>query len=180
MQSLAARRLQKPLKLEAIEQRARELARMAQCRPGQCRIGIEVERDPIGPIHSRKARSPRMEFKHAVLHDADDIFKRLQMQVRRRVGLPSADPPEIAGMFLEEAIGEVAPGTFDHRQRTVADFGQQPSGDGLVVTHDVKLRDAVAFTDDAIGVADRDAGDVGLFDACLRGAHSPARRGAFG
>src|SRR5205823_4089257 len=107
VQTLATGRLEKPVEIEAFEQPARELASVTQRRPFERGVGIEVERDAIGSVETRKAYAPRMEFKHAVLHGANDIFERLQMKIRRRIGLRNGTTPNIARMTLKEAMREV-------------------------------------------------------------------------
>ena len=86
----------------------------------------------------------------------------------------AADATDIARMPLEEAVGEISARTFDHGKRTVDNVRQQPFRHVEVVTRNVQLRDTLAFSDDAAGIADRDAGDVGL----RRGRGLRARRRA--
>ena len=86
MQSLAAGRLEKPAKLEPIEQRPRKLAGLVHRRPTERGIGIEIERDPVGTIETGEAYAPRVEFECAVLHGGDDIRDLMLESVEKRFG----------------------------------------------------------------------------------------------
>jgi len=53
--------------------------------PRQPRIRIEIERDAVGPVESRKARTPRVELEAAVLHGTNDVGDVGEAHERRRI-----------------------------------------------------------------------------------------------
>ena len=157
VEPLASGRLDEAPDPELVEQRTHAACGVLECCPRQPGIRIEIERDPVGTVESRKARAPRVEFEAAVLHGTYDVSDVGEAHERGRTVLFVVAATR--RVLLEKAVVEPAAHAFDDGDRTGRQLREQPLADALVVANDVELRVRRSFDDRPLGMTDVHAGD---------------------
>src|SRR4029079_11608374 len=117
--------------------------------------------EAIRTIEPREAHAPRVELDGAVLYRFDRGTERCEVQVRWIVRGTLARTPRIPRVLGEEAVGEVAAGTLDERERAVGDLRQEHVGNGRVVAREIRLGRLRHLRQRTLGVRDGNACDRG-------------------
>ena len=157
--------LRKPTSSDLVEELAQQRHRGHEFLPLEIVIGVEVEDEPIGPIETRRPRSPRMELDDAPLHKAHEGRRRARSEIGRgplafrhldaRDGLMDRR----VRVFLEEALFRPAVRTANEGKRTPREMRHEFRRDACVIRREIALGEAGFGEIELVGMRQRDARD---------------------
>ncbi len=115
-----------------------------------------------------------MQLDHPPLHQGDQAFDVLDHQIvfvaplHRDAGVEQVRRLLTRNVALEETLAAYPLGAPHHRQRPFDDEGQDAVAYGIIIVGQVELGDVAIGIDDAAGVRDTHAADLGVAHLGLR------------